>query len=73
MSKYKDLTGQKFGRLTVIKKIKTKWLVVWLCQCECGNQTKVPTAADLKEGLLKAVVVQGRFTHGFVKRSRWQT
>jgi hypothetical protein len=39
--KIKDLTGKKFGRLTVIKENgrtngKRK-LVVWLCRCECGN------------------------------------
>lgn len=40
-SKIKDLTGQKFGRLTVIREngrtdAKRK-LVVWLCKCDCGN------------------------------------
>lgn len=37
--KEKDLTGQKFGRLTVLKKnYKTN---KWICQCECGNITEV--------------------------------
>lgn len=38
MSKYKDLTGQKFNRLTVIKKaenIGTR--TAWECLCDCGN------------------------------------
>ena len=55
-SNLKDLTGQKFGRLIVIKRvenhikqpsgqIKTKWL----CECECGNKTEV-TSSELKTG-----------------------
>ena len=38
MSKLKDLTGQKFGRLTVMKQAESKsGNTRWLCQCECGN------------------------------------
>ena len=40
-SRAKDLTGQKFGRLTVLKENgrteSKKPLVIWLCKCECGN------------------------------------
>ena len=31
-----DLTGKKFGRLTVIKHLGKN---VWLCQCSCANKT----------------------------------
>ena len=44
MSKLIDLTGQKFGRLTVIKRVKNQnktRSAYWLCQCECGNTTVV--------------------------------
>lgn len=42
--KFKDLTGQKFNRLTVIRQAGFKKnLVVWLCKCECGNEKIVPT------------------------------
>lgn len=39
MGKIKDLTGQKFGRLTVIKRVgKNKDNgALWICLCECGN------------------------------------
>ena len=43
MPKKKDLTGQKFGRLTVIKeqgRNKNK-KVLWLCRCECGTEIVV--------------------------------
>ena len=43
-----DLTGKRFGKLTVIKKLdKVKnGSTVWLCQCDCGNQ-KEATTKDL--------------------------
>ncbi len=46
-----DLKGQKFGRLTVLRRgenDKTKH-VRWWCQCECGNKTLV-AAGHLKSG-----------------------
>lgn len=37
-----DLTGQKFGRLTVIKQDKTRTPgVYWICKCKCGWFTSV--------------------------------
>lgn len=41
--KFNDLTGKKFGRLTVIKKMPNNAnnKVVWLCKCDCGNETIV--------------------------------
>lgn len=46
-----DLTGQRFGSLTVIKKTKEKedGYFVWLCICDCGNEIKVSTKR-LKRG-----------------------
>lgn len=40
MGKKIDLTGQKFGRLTVLyeyPKRNNSGGVQWVCQCECGN------------------------------------
>lgn len=43
-----DLTGQRFGRLTVIKFIPNeKNGSYWLCRCKCGNE------AIINSGLLK--------------------
>jgi hypothetical protein len=41
-----DLTGQRFGRLTVIelhekRKKKNGSEIFWLCRCDCGNETVV--------------------------------
>lgn len=41
-SKY-DLTGKKFERLTVIKRVENSksGQTRWLCRCDCGNETIV--------------------------------
>lgn len=42
---YKDLTGMKFGRLTVVKRQGTiRGHVTWFCVCECGNTTVVESS-----------------------------
>ena len=44
MGKAIDLTGQKFGKLTVIKSTKQRRKnggIVWECECDCGNITFV--------------------------------
>lgn len=46
-----DLVGQRFGKLTVIKRIGAHYspsgtsTPTWLCQCDCGNQVEVMGAA----------------------------
>ena len=47
--KFVDLTGQKFGKLTVVGRVKS----MWLCQCECGRQCEVRSDA-LKTGNTKS-------------------
>lgn len=41
--KYKDISGQKFGRLIALYKLHNyhKTGSYWLCYCECGNVTEV--------------------------------
>jgi len=65
MSKYRDLTGQKFGRLTVIAKSKTEnGRSAWLCNCDCGRQSKVQSF-DLINGKTKSCgCLQGKRSHG---------
>jgi hypothetical protein len=69
-----DLTGQTFGRLTVIKEdsvVKEK--TMWLCQCLCGKITKVPTN-NLRNGtssscgcLRKELLIKRIQKHGMAK------
>ena len=49
MSNFKDLTGEKIGRLTVIKRVENNKAnnAQWLCQCECGKEI-ITTTANLK-------------------------
>lgn len=50
-----DLTGQKFGLLTVIKKTdkKCSGKIVWECLCYCGNMVEV-TGNHLRSGNVKS-------------------
>lgn len=43
-----DLTGQKFGYLTVLERAENKnGRAQWKCQCECGNTVIIPSS-DLR-------------------------
>lgn len=55
MGAFQDLTGQKFGRLTVIERRgRDKWKnAIWLCECECGN-TKLIAGTHLIKGRSKS-------------------
>ena len=48
---FKDITGMKFGKLTVLQRdgVTNNGKVMWLCQCECGNTTTV-CGTDLRLG-----------------------
>lgn len=47
MSKIRNLTGQKFGKLTVCNEyLRKKGQTYWLCKCECGN-TKYVALSNL--------------------------
>lgn len=50
-----DLTGEKFGKLTVVKRVtnETKNGVFWLCKCDCGNESVVK-ASNLRSGSTKS-------------------
>lgn len=41
--RYEDITGKKFGKLTVLKKVgvSSKQQSQWLCKCDCGNEVVV--------------------------------
>lgn len=47
MGKFKDLTGQKFGMLTVVERAETtisdsgRKRTMWKCRCDCGNEFNV--------------------------------
>lgn len=47
MGRFNDLTGQRFGRLTVIRRVedaiteKGNKFIQWFCVCDCGNECVV--------------------------------
>lgn len=55
MGKLIDLTGQRFGRLTVIERVGTSknGNALWDCKCDCGN-TAVVRGASLKNGITRS-------------------
>ena len=69
---YRDLTGQRFGRLTVIKYTdkRNNRGVVWLCRCDCGNLIYVRSTSLVDKNtqscgcLHKERLEQARFKHG---------
>jgi len=75
MGKLVDLTGQKFGRLTVIRKsaiIKASG-ALWECKCDCGGSS-VANSLKLRTGLAvscgcKKAEGQANFKHGYSKTS----
>ena len=56
-----DLKGQRFGMLTVTKRVGTDAhrKALWRCKCDCGKTTEV-SSADLKSGNTKSCGCLGR-------------
>ena len=50
-----DLTGKRFGRLSVIKREANSkgGQARWLCKCDCGNETVVRSSELRREGVRK--------------------
>jgi hypothetical protein len=54
-----DLTGQKFGKLTVIERAEDyitssgRKVVAWYCKCDCGKKCVV-RSTNLKNGITKS-------------------
>ena len=46
MAAYKDLTGQRFGRLVAIRRTESysNGKSRWMCECDCGKETVVDTS-----------------------------
>jgi hypothetical protein len=59
MAKVKDLSGMKFGRLTVLSRTADyiessgRKRVIWLCKCDCGNYISTQ-GNSLKSGRTKS-------------------
>ncbi len=53
MPKLRDLSGQRFGSLTVLERTEQTRdrYALWRCRCDCGNETLVSTR-ELTQGLI---------------------
>lgn len=56
MGKFIDLTGQRFGKLVVIRKseVRKNEKICWVCDCDCGNKNEIKIGQDLKRGHTKS-------------------
>ncbi len=80
MCKFMDLTGQVFGRLTVVSRAEDKGgRVSWNCRCECGNNSIVKgrhlrSGCTRSCGCLSMDGLRERFTsHGMRKSKEYKT
>lgn len=62
MSALIDMTGKRFGRLTVTERAKGlpgRGIAMWRCKCDCGNET-VCRGTHLRDGLIQSCGCQRR-------------
>lgn len=64
MAKPSDLSGQRFGKLTVIRRVENdkQGHSRWECQCDCGN-SHIVSAVGLKSGHTKSCGCWKRTTY----------
>ena len=68
--KPKDLSGQKFGMLTVKEmtgKRDGRGSVYWHCVCDCGNEVDVPAARLIQEHVIVVVVCRKKIVRKLQK------
>ena len=53
MTHFKDITGQRFGRLTAVERVGNdkRGRALWKCRCDCGCY-KVTSLNSLRNGYL---------------------
>ena len=72
MGKYKDLKGDKFGRLICLEDVgrNKNGNVLWKCECECGNYAVVDSSS-LKTGNTKSCgCLQKEIQEDFIKSNQ---
>jgi len=78
MSRFIDLTGQKFGRLTVLERVNNckYYKPHWLCRCDCNNKI-IACGSEIKRGnikscgcLRKEIIIKKSTKHGHSIRGK---
>ncbi len=74
----KDLTGRRFGRLTVIRQTGVyrapkarKSAAIWLCRCDCGTEIRA-RADQLRQGEVKSCGCLRDEVLAAARKRRWQ-
>jgi hypothetical protein len=71
MTKRIDLTGQTFGKLVVVSyAYSDASCTYWLCQCECGRQTR-KHSQNLRTGKTQSCGCGTNEKHGHTARGGW--
>lgn len=73
MPTFKDLTGQRFGRLTVIERAPSrttgsKPVTMWRCRCDCGKITTVSSGSLERKTTVSCGCKKRK--HGFSHKER---
>lgn len=60
--KYKDLTGLRIGKLTVLEPTdqRIRNAVVWKCRCDCGKQSPLKDWVGRRFGMLTVLSYVGK-------------
>lgn len=76
MGKFIDITGIKYNKLTVVKKVaaKSKASAYWECLCDCGK-VSIVAGCKLKSGATKScgchrAALLNNLTHGMANKTR---
>ena len=74
MSKLIDLTGKRFGRLVVVRRVDNnkRGHSKWLCKCKCGIE-KVISGNSLRRGYTRSCgcLLKEKTSKRFVKHGCW--
>lgn len=52
-ARIKDISGQRFGRLTALSPARENGQIYWICRCVCGEKSRV-TASHLLSGTVRS-------------------
>lgn len=67
MAQFKDLTGQKFGKLLALKRVGSRRsFALWFCVCDCGKHCEV-VSHHLIGGKAKSCGCARNIKHGYAR------
>ena len=75
MPKFKDRTGQRFGKLIAIERAGRNAFkqILWRCMCDCGKQTIVAAGSLATGNTTSCGCITPNFKHGGWNKSSYNT